>query len=320
MKKKETVFSNAIKIFFNGLKIYFMNFSKFMKYMTFPVLGQITGICLIFTAAYFFTLKVGDITRVSPVFDNILFVFILLLLIALPGFFVFCKAFWDYLIAMVALNSMASNIIEGGELDDISIHVDMARRRSFSYIMLLLILGIIYLIGIFPLFWVILAVAAIYLALCFQVFALEDEAGPFEAVSMSVSFVKYNFGKTLILLLCLFITTYWLLPWGISRGFNAGNLTGFLSYPTEQFLKLLPINDINTAFVQYHIPLKLQSYKIAESIVLSVVSFCVVGFTLPLRSICCTILYKEIYSQNYAGKIAVEQTDELAEKRKRKQE
>ena len=319
MKKNESVFSNVMKIFFSGIKIYFLNFNKFIKYMAFPVLGQIIGISIIFTAAYFFTLKVETITKISPIFDNILFVFLLLLLIALPGFFIFCKAFWDYLISMLALNSMASNVIEGGTLDDISIHVDMARRRSFSYIILLLILSIIYAIGSIPFFWVILAIVSVYLCLTFQVFALEEDATPIDAIGMSISFVKYNFGKTLLLMILLLISTYWLVPGLISWGFEAGNLAGFLSYPAEQFIKLLPLADINSTLEIYHIPLKLHSYSIAKSIVLLVVSVAVTGFTLPLRSICCTILYKQIYAQNYAGKIAVEQTDEMMEKRGRRQ-
>ncbi len=309
MKKNESVFFNVMKIFFSGIKIYFLNFNKFFKYMAFPVLGQIIGISIIFTAAYFFTLKVETITKLSPIFDNILFVFILLLVIALPGFFIFCKAFWDYLISMLALNSMASNIIEGATLDDTSIHVDMARRRSFSYILLLLILSIIYSIGSFPLFWVIFAIAAVYLCLVFQVFALEEDSSPIDAISLSISFVKYNFGRTLFLLILLFISTYWIIPAIISWGFEAGNLAGFLSYPAEQFIKLLPLSDVNNTLSSYHIPLKLESYEIAKSVVLSVVSFAVIGFTLPLRSICCTILYKQIYAQNYAGKIAVEETE-----------
>lgn len=318
MKKNESTFTNVMKIFFSGIKIYILNFNKFIKYMAFPVLGQITGIAIIFTAAYFFTLKVGTITRISPLFDNILFVFLLLLVITLPGFFIFCKAFWDYLISVLALNSMASNIIEGGTLDDISIHVDMARRRSFQYVLLLLLLSIIYIIGSFPLFWVLLAIAAIYLSLTFQVFALEEDAMPIDAISMSVSFVKYNFPKTLLLLVLLLVSTYWVIPGIISWGFEAGNLAGFLSYPAEQFIKLLPIDGINLTLSQHHIPFKLESYELAKSAVLFVVGTAVCGFTLPLRSICCTILYKQIYAQNYAGKIAIEQTEEMTEKSSRK--
>lgn len=55
---------------------------------------------------------------------------------------------------------------------------------------------------------------------------------------------------------------------------------------------------------------------------LAVVSFAVTAFTLPLRSICCTELYKEINKRNYAGKIAADKLAERAQKqakpRKRK--
>lgn len=318
MSKNESGFTNIMKIFFGGMKIYFMNFNKFIKYMAFPIFGQMIGITIIFTAAYFFTLKVGTLTSISPIFDNILFVFLLLLLIALPGFFIFCKAFWDYLIAYISLNTMASNLIEGGNLDDVSIHVDMARKKSLSYIFLLIILGIIFLIGSFPLFWVILAIVYVYLSLTFQVFALEEDSSPIDAISMSVNFVKYNFGKTFGLLSILVLVTYILLPMAISWCFEAGNLAGFLTYPAEQFIKLLPITDINNYLTGYHIPLKVESYVISKVVVLSCVSTAVIGFTLPLRSICCTMLYKQIYSQNYAGKIAIEQTEEMTSKRRKK--
>ena len=44
----------------------------------------------------------------------------------------------------------------------------------------------------------------------------------------------------------------------------------------------------------------------------SFVSMVVTAFALPLRSICCTILYKDINKRNYAGKIAAEKLAERA--------
>ena len=45
---------------------------------------------------------------------------------------------------------------------------------------------------------------------------------------------------------------------------------------------------------------------------LAVVSFAVTGFSLPLRSLCCTELYKDINKRNYAGKIAAEKLAQRA--------
>ena len=91
--KSENTFVGVMNIFFNGLKLYFLNFEKFFKYMAFPILGQVLGIILIFSASYVFTVYVSDLTTKSPVFDNIPLVFLILALLTLPGFFVFCKAY-----------------------------------------------------------------------------------------------------------------------------------------------------------------------------------------------------------------------------------
>ena len=50
-KKKNT----PLNIFMESVGLYFSNFDKFVKYMTFPVLGQITGLSLVLAMVYFFT-------------------------------------------------------------------------------------------------------------------------------------------------------------------------------------------------------------------------------------------------------------------------
>lgn len=308
MAKKDSsnAFVGAVKIFGNGLKLYFLNFEKFFKYLAFPVFGQIIGITLIFAASYIFTLHVSTLTTKSPIFDNIPLVFFILALLTLPGFFIFCKAFWDYLIAMAALNSMASTLLEGSKLEDLGMHAELIKRRSGSYILFLLLISLIYLVLSFPILWGLLAVVFVYMALCFQVFALEEEKSAFAAIKSGINHVKFNFLKTAILLIILGVFTYWLIPGLICWGFNTGNLTGFFSYPVEQYIKLLPINDFNNLLAESHIPYTLKSYTISQEIVLLVVSFAVTAFALPLRCICCTELYKEINKRNYAGKIAAE--------------
>ncbi len=312
--KKDSAFASVMKIFFNGVKLYFLNFEKFFKYMAFPILGQIIGIALIFAASYVFTLHVSAFTNKNPIFDNIPLVFLMLIVITLPGFFIFCKAFWDYIVAMAALNSMASSLLEGGNIDDTGVHTELIKRRSWSYIVFLLLITTIYSILSFPLLWGLLAVVFVYMALCFQVFALEEDKNAVEAIVSAIGYVKYNFWKTAMLLLILGITTYWLVPGLISWAFDIGDLGGFFSYPVEQYIRLLPINDFNMILSQFNIPFALKSYSIAKHIVLLTVSFAVTGFTLPLRSLCCTALYKDINKRNYAGKIAAEKLAQRAGK------
>lgn len=311
--KKDSVVASVFKIFFNGVKLYFLNFEKFFKYMAFPVLGQIVGISLIFFASYVFTLHVSAFTNKNPIFDNIPLVFLVLIILTLPGFFIFCKAFWDYLIAMTALNSMASSLLEGGTLDDTGMHAELIKRRTGSYILFLILLSIIYFLLSVPILWGLLVVVFVYLALSFQVFALEEEKCAFDAIRTAIGYVKFNFLKTALLLSILGIVTYWLVPGLICWGVETGNLAGFFSYPVEQYVRLLPLGDINTILAQHHIPFELKSYDIAKHIVLAVVSVVVIAFTLPLRSLCCTELYKDINKRNYAGRIAAEKLAQRAQ-------
>lgn len=313
MAKKESAFAGIMRIFFNGIKLYFLNFEKFFKYMAFPVIGQIVGVTMIFFASYVFTLHVSDLTSKSPIFDNIPLVFMMLLLLTLPGFFIFCKAFWDYLIAMAALNSMASSILEGSKLEDTGMHAELIKRRAGSYIWFLLLLSLIYLVLSIPVLWGLLAIAFVYLALSFQVFALEEDKSAFDAIKTSINLIKHNFGRTLFLLFLLWVVSYWLVPGLISWGFETGNLCGFFSYPVDKYVQLLPLNDFNDLLSQAHVPYTLKSYTIAKYVVLTIVAFAVTGFALPFRCLCCTELYKELTKRNYAGKIAAEKLAQRAQ-------
>lgn len=289
-----------------------MNFEKFFKAMAFPIFGQIIGIALIFFASYIFTIHISAFTAKSPVFDNIPLVFLVLILLTLPGFFIFCKAFWDYLIAMASLNSMASTLLEGGSLDDTGMHSELIKRRSGSYILFLFLLTIFYLILSIPILWGLLVVIFVYLSLAFQVFALEEDMSAFNAIKTSINLVKFNFLKTAFLLILLGLSTYWLLPELIGWGFEKGNLVGFFSYPVEQYVKLLPLSDLNSMLQAWHLPVDIKSHDISKAVILGCVSFVVTGFTLPLRSLCCTNLFKEIHKKNYAGKIAAEKIAQRA--------
>ena len=61
-KKSKTVWN----IFIDSMKLYFSNFDKFMKYMTFPVLGQIAGLVLVFLLTYFYAKNMPIIIQKNP--------------------------------------------------------------------------------------------------------------------------------------------------------------------------------------------------------------------------------------------------------------
>ena len=46
---------SPLGIFTESIGLYFSNFDKFVKYMTFPVLGQIGGLIIVLLITYFYT-------------------------------------------------------------------------------------------------------------------------------------------------------------------------------------------------------------------------------------------------------------------------
>ena len=114
-------------VLFEGLKIYFSNIDKFILYMLFPVLGQVLGIALCFGL----TLGLSD--KIAAKADSISSAMLFILLLAIPGLLIFAKAFWDYVVAYVALNSMTEGAVTSGKVYDFKSHNEVATRRSFKY-------------------------------------------------------------------------------------------------------------------------------------------------------------------------------------------
>ena len=107
----ENWFVDSFKIFFNAIKLYFMNFETFLKILAFPVLGQILGLFLIFSVNYLFIMHIPQLAKDTPLFNNITFVFSLLVIAIIPCFLIFAKAFLDYIIAVASTNLMANHIL-----------------------------------------------------------------------------------------------------------------------------------------------------------------------------------------------------------------
>ena len=94
MTKKQ---KNSLSIFTESVGLYFSNFDKFIKYMTFPVLGQIAGLILVFFTTYFYTINMPKLIDKFPNLNNLSTLIVISIRISLPGLAIFCKAFWEYL-------------------------------------------------------------------------------------------------------------------------------------------------------------------------------------------------------------------------------
>ena len=133
---KEKVNNSIFYVLFEGLKIYFSNIDKFLLYMLFPVFGQVIGLVLSLVIPFALMQTITDKV------ENPLMALAYLILLAVPGLLIFTKAFWNYLVAYIALNSMTEGALTSGKVYDFQSHNEVATRRSFAFILLLLVVGV----------------------------------------------------------------------------------------------------------------------------------------------------------------------------------
>ena len=86
--------------------------------MSFPVLGQIAGLLLVFLITFIYTKNLPALILKFPVLDNFNTLILISILLTLPGLIIFVKAFWEYLVAYGAVNSMLDNMLKSGKVYD----------------------------------------------------------------------------------------------------------------------------------------------------------------------------------------------------------
>jgi len=286
MAKKQ---KNVLSIFTESVGLYFSNFNKFLKYMTFPVLGQISGLIIIFATTYFYTINMPKLIDKYPELNNFSTLVIISVLISLPGLAIFCKAFWEYLVAYGSVNSMLENMLRSGKVYDFEAHTELIKRRSVPFIGLWLLFGIFSIVAVCPLMWVICAVFAIYFVLVFQVFTFEPELSPLGCVKKSLQLVKGHFSSTFLLFALIGALTYIAIPQIIVKGFDGIGLSTAFSNAIIPFVNLLPELDFST----YGLGSVTHS-DIAVFTVQTAIAQILIQYTLPLRSILWAMWYKEL--------------------------
>lgn len=280
-----------------GLKIYFTNFLQFSKYMLFPVFGQIIGIMLIFAAVNWFTSSLPIIVEEHPLFNNFTTISLTTLLITVPGFVIFLKAFWDYLVAYGALNSMTEAVVTTGKLYDLNAHTEVITKRSVKFIALLFVISIMSFIGINPLFWIIGLIFFIYFILIFQVFTFEENLSVIDCFKRSFYLIKGNFARTFLIMAILWVISYYLLTQCASYISEVIKLSELLKGIFENWAASLPLSEINTTLNSFRIP-SITPLEIANQILDSLILCTVAGLTLPMRSVCWTLWYKNLKDVN----------------------
>ena len=290
MSKKN---KSAFGIFIESIGLYFSNFDKFIKYMTFPVLGQIGGLVLVFLLTYFYSKNMPILMEKYSFFDNLYVLILCAILIILPGLAIFVKAFWEYLVAYGSVNSMLENMLRSGKVYDFDAHTELIKRRTIPYVGLWFLFGIFSLIAIIPFFWVPCAVFAIFFVLIFQVFTFEPEQSPIGCVKRSLELVKGHFASTFMLFALIGALTYVLIPQIFSTFFEVSKLTEFLSKCTLPFIEALPLNGINNLLLSIGMG-ALDLKVLATFAVTSTIAQIVIQYTLPMRSILWAMWYRDL--------------------------
>lgn len=277
-------------IFFEGIKIFALNIHKFMLYMAFPVLGQILGIFLIFGLTFWFTQNMQDIAAKYDALNNMSSMITLIVVSVIPGVLILIKAFWDYLVAFVALNSMTEGYLNTGRVYDFKAHNSVATQKSFSFITIWFLISIMTVLGILPVFWIFAGLFFVYFILVFQVFTFENGLSPFGYFKRSMFLIKGKFGRTFLLMAILTIFTYVILVSGLGVLFDAFNWTNPLAKMFEAWAYTLPIDPLE----QYGVTPSV----IGTELVKQLIFFLAIGFSLPIRSICWTLWYNELASED----------------------
>ena len=277
-------------IFFEGIKIFALNIHKFMLYMAFPVLGQILGIFLIFGLTFWFTQNMQDIAAKYDALNNMSSMITLIVVSVIPGVLILIKAFWDYLVAFVALNSMTEGYLNTGRVYDFKAHNSVATQKSFSFITIWFLISIMTILGILPVFWIFAGLFFVYFILVFQVFTFENGLSPVGYFKRSMFLIKGKFGRTFLLMAILTIFTYVILVSGLGVLFDAFNWTNPLAKMFEAWAYTLPIDPLE----QYGVTPSMIGIELVKQLIF----FLAIGFSLPIRSICWTLWYNELASED----------------------
>lgn len=296
----KTKLENSIfSVIFETVKIYCVNFPQYAKYMLFPVFGQVIGLAWIFGMANFYTANLPLLIEEFPAFNNFSTIILCVILIVVPGMIVWMKAFWDYLVAYGALNSMTESAINTGKVYDFPAHNSLITQRTVKYIGLWFLYGIFGLLAINPLFWVLGGIFFIYFVLIFQVFTFETDASITGCFKRSFEIIKGNFARTFVIMAVIGVFTHLLFVEGFSVFFDFTKLTDLLVGFFENWVTTFPLDPINERIININPTASLLTpLKISQFLAYQVVAFIVVSFTLPLRSICWTLWYKVLSAKS----------------------
>ena len=199
-KKSSSVFTIVSKSFTE----YLFRLPQYLKYILYPLFGQLIGITVCFLP---FLISGQNV--------NLGMAFICLIL----GLILFCHSFWQYALISGGLILISKQIVENEPLKEFKYYTEIFKKRTKDYIVFLLISAII-----IPILFIVLIIALFTaLGLSPQMFASGDFASPssIQAIAL-IGLITFAFA----LLFTVTLQSFVLSP----------NLT-----PTESILKAIKL-------------------------------------------------------------------------------
>lgn len=159
-------------------------------------------------------------------------------------------------------------------------------------------------------------IIAPFLALVYQVFAMENDVSPMNAVKRSIGMVKSNFIPVIIMIILCYAVTYGFLPALFTWAAQKISLYYFMLNCFEKFLTLVPVENytlsVDLGVLNDYINEIIAPLSIARFLVESSIASIIIGFTLPFRCCCFTELYRLFDAKNI--KENSKMTDEIVKR------
>ncbi len=309
---------NILKITFKSIGLYISNFLLFLIVMAFPVFGQLIGVAGILGATYYYSKEVFNLAKINPFLSNTFVILLILILLILPGFVIFLRAFWDYLIKMISLNSLTQTLFKGNPVKDLFIYDESVNVRSKTYITLLLLISLLWLVALaapaaiflLPLESslqtiillvgeligiIFLCIASVYLSLSFQVLCFEENLSAIATMKKSIDLVKGNFWRVIFLGVFLFALTGVLVPYAIVVLFDKVSVSAYLSVPIEALLRVI-FTDVSVLEPLHALTHSNNDvfFELSNVVTQTALSTIAAGLLLPLTTAGYMLLYSDI--------------------------
>lgn len=125
-KKSASVF----KIVFKSFSTFIYKLPQFLKYIAYPVFGQLLGLWIVFSPF---------LMASNP--KNVYLPMVVVALIA--GLIIFCHSFWKFLLVSGGLVLISKQIVENEPLKEFRYYTEIFQKRTKDYIIYLLLLCLI---------------------------------------------------------------------------------------------------------------------------------------------------------------------------------